>query len=34
MSMTITDRIYGKVEIIDPLIIELINSAPIQRLKK
>lgn len=31
--MIINDRAYGKIEITDPLIIELINSAPIQRLK-
>jgi HD superfamily phosphohydrolase len=33
MAMTITDRIYGKVDVTDPLIIELICSAPLQRLK-
>jgi len=32
--MIITDRIYGKVEITDPLIIELLESAPMQRLKE
>jgi len=32
--MIITDRIYGDVEITDPLIIELLESAPVQRLKK
>lgn len=31
--MLITDRIYGKVEVTDPLIVELLNSAPVQRLK-
>lgn len=34
MIMTITDRIYGKVEVTDPLIIELLGSAPLQRLRK
>jgi uncharacterized protein len=31
--MTITDRIYGSIRVQDPLIIDLINSAPLQRLK-
>jgi HD superfamily phosphohydrolase len=31
--MIITDRIYGKIEITNPLIVELINSKPFQRLK-
>ncbi len=29
----IKDRIYGKVEVNDPLIVALINSSPLQRLK-
>lgn len=32
--MIIIDRIYGKYKIEDPLLLDLINSAPIQRLKK
>jgi HD superfamily phosphohydrolase len=31
--MIITDRIYGEIEITNPLIVELINSKPFQRLK-
>jgi HD superfamily phosphohydrolase len=31
--MLITDRIYGEIEITNPLIIDLINSKPFQRLK-
>lgn len=32
--MIITDRIYGKVEVTDPLIIDLLGSTPMQRLKQ
>jgi HD superfamily phosphohydrolase len=32
--MIITDRIYGRVEVTDPLIIEQLESAPMQRLKE
>lgn len=32
--MRIKDRVYGTIEIDDPLIIELIESSPLQRLKK
>ncbi len=32
--MIIIDRIYGKYKIDNPLLIDLINSAPVQRLKK
>jgi HD superfamily phosphohydrolase len=32
--MIINDRIYGKIAIYNPLIIELINSKPMQRLKE
>jgi len=32
-SLTIQDRIYGGVTVTDPLIIDLINSKPLQRLK-
>lgn len=31
--MEINDRVYGKVNIDEPILIELINSKPIQRLK-
>lgn len=31
--MTITDRIYGNVNVTDPLIVALLNAAPLQRLK-
>lgn len=31
--MLIIDRVYGKIKISDPLIIELIKSSPVQRLK-
>ncbi len=31
--MTVTDRIYGDISIENPLIIDLINSKPFQRLK-
>jgi uncharacterized protein len=31
--MLIDDRVYGKIEIIEPVLIELINSAPLKRLK-
>jgi hypothetical protein len=31
--MIINDRAYGKIEITDPLIIDLLNTAPMQRLK-
>ncbi len=34
MYMTITDRIYGKVEVTEPLIVELLESAPLLRLKE
>lgn len=32
--MILNDRVYGKIVITDPLIIELIASSPMQRLKK
>lgn len=32
--MIIIDRIYGRVEVTDQLIVDLINSAPMQRLKQ
>jgi HD superfamily phosphohydrolase len=32
--MQITDRVYGKIAITDEVLIELIHSAPIQRLKR
>lgn len=32
-GMVITDRIYGEIDVTDQLIIELLNSAPMQRLK-
>ena len=32
--MIIHDRIYGKITVENPLIIDLINSKPVQRLKK
>lgn len=32
--MIITDRIYGKVDVINPLIIELLGSRPMRRLKQ
>ncbi|RJQ17238.1 HD domain-containing protein [Candidatus Woesearchaeota archaeon] len=32
--MKITDRVYGVVEITEPVLIELINSKPVQRLKE
>lgn len=32
--LILKDRIYGKLEITSPVIIEIINSKPIQRLKK
>ena len=32
--MKITDRVHGIIEIDDPLIAELIESSPVQRLKK
>lgn len=32
--MKFNDRVYGSIEITDPLIIELIKSAPMQRLKE
>lgn len=32
--MKINDRIYGKIEIHDPVIVELISSHPFQRLKR
>lgn len=31
--MKLEDRLYGSLEIDNPLIIELINSKPVQRLK-
>ena len=31
--MTYQDRIYGEIEIETPVILELVNSKPIQRLK-
>jgi len=31
--MIINDRIYGSIEITEPVLIELINSKPLQRLK-
>jgi len=33
MKITIKDRAYGNIEITDPLIIDLLNTAPMQRLK-
>ncbi len=32
--MQIQDEIWGNWELTDPLLIELVNSQPIQRLKK
>lgn len=32
--MIINDRVYGKVEVNEPVLIELINSNPVQRLKR
>ena len=32
--MIVTDRIYGKVKIEEPVLLELIHSQPVQRLKK
>lgn len=32
--MILNDKIYGKVEVKSPVMIELIKSAPMQRLKK
>ena len=31
--MKYIDRVYGEFEITEPIILELINSAPLQRLK-
>jgi hypothetical protein len=31
--MLINDRVYGEIEIIEPVLLELINSVPLQRLK-
>ncbi len=33
-TIKIKDPLYGKFEITEPILIELINSKPIQRLKK
>src|SRR3989344_4642865 len=32
--MVVSDRVYGQIQITHPLIKELINSSPVQRLKK
>ena len=33
-TVLINDRVYGSIEIKEPVLIELINSKPLQRLKK
>lgn len=33
-KMTYNDPVYGRIDIEEPVILELINSAPVQRLKK
>ena len=33
-QILIHDRVYGKIEIEEPVLIELINSKPVQRLRK
>jgi len=34
MKYNIKDRVYGEIEISEPVLVEIINSPSLQRLKK